>query len=92
MNQRIARNLEFGKDIVFTFGPYSSIYTELYDPATGQLMVFGGMFLGICCFLLLLLLAGGKGKLRLFFMESFLHVLWTHETRFSSPIRSFCHL
>jgi hypothetical protein len=75
MNQGVARELVFGKDIVFTFGPYSSIYTELYDPATGKLMVFGSLFLGICCFLQLSLLGGEKNNLALLFYGIFLACL-----------------
>jgi len=39
MNQAIAQGLSFGDDIVFTFGPYASVYTQLYHPATVRLMV-----------------------------------------------------
>ena len=60
MNQGVAQGLVFGKDIVFTFGPYASIYTELYHPATDRLMVSGSLFLGLSYALLLLLL--GKGE------------------------------
>ncbi len=60
MNQGVAQGFVFGKDIVFTFGPYASIYTEVYHPATDRLMVCGSLFLGISYFLLLLLL--GKGQ------------------------------
>ena len=60
MNQAIAQHLVFGKDIVFTFGPYASIYTKLYHPATDRLMIWGSLFLGASYFALLLLL--GKGQ------------------------------
>jgi hypothetical protein len=60
MNQGVAQGLAFGKDIVFTFGPYASIYTGVYHPATDRLMVWGSLFLGLSYALLLLLL--GKGR------------------------------
>jgi hypothetical protein len=60
MNQGVAQGLVFGRDIVFTFGPYASIYTELYHPATDRLMVFGSLFLGLSYAFLLVLL--GKGE------------------------------
>jgi hypothetical protein len=60
MNQAVAQHLVFGKDIIFTFGPYASIYTKLYHPATDRLMMWGSLFLGLCYFALLLLL--GKGQ------------------------------
>lgn len=53
MNEAVARHLSFGKDIVFTYGPYSSISTESYDPATNHLMVTGSLFLGVCYALVL---------------------------------------
>jgi hypothetical protein len=59
MNQGVAQGFVFGKDIVFTFGPYASIYTELYHPATDKVMIWGSLFLGLSYALLLLLL--GKG-------------------------------
>jgi hypothetical protein len=60
MNQAVAQRLVFGRDIIFTFGPYASIYTELYHPATDRLMIWGSLFLGLAYFVLLLLL--GKGS------------------------------
>lgn len=56
MNQGVVQGLVFGRDIIFTFGPYASIYTELYHPATDKLMVLGSSFLGLSYALLLLLL------------------------------------
>lgn len=50
MNQAIAQGLVFGKDIVFTFGPYASIYTKTFHPATDHLMVGGGFYLGLSFF------------------------------------------
>lgn len=48
MNQAVAQNLHIGKDIIFTFGPYASIYTRAYHPATDHLMLYGSMFLALC--------------------------------------------
>lgn len=48
MNQAVAQNLKIGKEIIFTFGPYASIYTQSYHPVTDDLMIFGSIFLGIC--------------------------------------------
>lgn len=59
MNQAVAQRLVFGKDIVFTFGPYASIYTMEYHPATYNLMVWASLFLGVCYSLLLLRVARG---------------------------------
>ncbi|WP_230849884.1 hypothetical protein [Ralstonia solanacearum] len=47
MNQAVAQGLVFGRDIIFTFGPYASIYTQSFHPATDHLMVGGSLFLGL---------------------------------------------
>jgi len=60
MNQAVAQKLVFGKEIIFTFGPYASIYTEMYHPATDHLMIWGSLFIGACYALMLILLATGK--------------------------------
>src|SRR5882672_1306548 len=48
MNQAIKQNLSMGREIIFTFGPYASISTRSYHPATDNLMVFGSLLLGLC--------------------------------------------
>lgn len=47
MNEAVAQGMAFGKDIVFTFGPYASIYTKAYHPATDHLMILGSLYLAI---------------------------------------------
>lgn len=47
MNQATSQHLIFGKDIVFTMGPYASIYSKLYHPDTDGLMLFGSLVLGL---------------------------------------------
>ena len=56
MNQATAQGLVFGKDIVFTFGPYNSVYTKSYHPDTDHLMLFGSLVLGIFHVILILAL------------------------------------
>ncbi len=45
MNQAVAQGLVFGRELVFTFGPYSSVYTLRYHPATDLLMLMGSAWL-----------------------------------------------
>ena len=57
LNQAIAQGLSFGKEIIFTLGPYSSIYTKAYHPATDLMMVSGSLYLALSywgCILLLM--------------------------------------
>ena len=60
MNQAVAQNLKFGREIIFNFGPYASIYTGDYNPATNHLMIFGSLFLGLCYSVALLVLSKDK--------------------------------
>lgn len=66
MNKAVATHLAIGKEIIFTFGPYASIYTRLYHPETDALMVFGSLFLGLCYAVALLYLAKDKKNYQLF--------------------------
>lgn len=47
MNEFIAKKLRFGKDIIFTYGPYACIRTEMYHPATDTMMLFGSSYIAI---------------------------------------------
>lgn len=60
LNAAVARHLRFGKQIVFTGGPYASIYTRSFHPSTDHLMIFGSFILGLCYAFALLYLAGPK--------------------------------
>jgi hypothetical protein len=57
LNQAMAQNLVFGRDVVFTFGPYAAIYTGQFNPATDHLALMGGACVGLCFCLALLSLA-----------------------------------
>jgi hypothetical protein len=59
MNQAIAQGLVFGRDIIFTVGPYASVYTTVFHPATDGLMMLGSGCLGICSAVALLWLTRG---------------------------------
>ncbi|MBS1212494.1 MAG: hypothetical protein H6R26_1111, partial [Proteobacteria bacterium] len=39
MNEAVARGMAIGTEIIFTFGPYASVYTRQYHPGTDHLMV-----------------------------------------------------
>jgi len=48
MNQAVANRIPFGKAFVFTFGPYASIQSNMYHPATDHLMILGSLYLALC--------------------------------------------
>lgn len=56
INEAKEQGMVFGKDIIFPFGPYGSVYTRSYHPATDQLMVSSGFFLAACLSVLILFL------------------------------------
>jgi hypothetical protein len=72
MNEAVARRLRFGKEIIFTFGPYASIYTRFFHPATDRLMVFGGLLIGLSYVIALLYLARNRKPYLLFILMLFL--------------------
>lgn len=41
INQAVAQGLVFGREVVFTFGPYAAIYTHVFHPATDTLALAG---------------------------------------------------
>jgi hypothetical protein len=57
MNQATAQGLSFGKELIFTFGPYASIYTKMYHPSLDFLMLGGSLYLALSywlCFVVLI--------------------------------------
>lgn len=47
LNVAVERGLVFGRDLVFTFGPYGAAYTQLYHPATDTMMLISTTLLGM---------------------------------------------
>ena len=45
LNQAMVQGLHFGPDINFTFGPYASVYTLAYGPATDTLVLIASALL-----------------------------------------------
>jgi hypothetical protein len=41
MNIATARHLVFGRDIIFTYGPYAAVVSRAYDPAVRGLIILG---------------------------------------------------
>jgi hypothetical protein len=47
LNEAVAHHLVFGRDLIFTFGPFGAAYTGLYHPATDAIMLLGSAFIAI---------------------------------------------
>jgi len=59
MNEAVADHLVIGRDVISTYGPYASVYTQQYHPATDTLMVLSSIFLGLSFALGAVCLASG---------------------------------
>jgi len=59
MNQAVTQGLSFGEEIIFTLGPYSSIYTKNYHPATDFMMVGGSLYLALSYWACIILVMKG---------------------------------
>ncbi|WER45179.1 hypothetical protein CupriaWKF_12800 [Cupriavidus sp. WKF15] len=47
VNEAIATGMVFGRDIIFTFGPYGSVYTHVFHPATEAMMLGGSALVAL---------------------------------------------
>jgi hypothetical protein len=47
LNHALAEGRVFGRDILFTFGPYSNVFSMAYHPATDGLMMFASAYLAV---------------------------------------------
>lgn len=79
MNEAVARHLSFGTEVIFTYGPYASIGTRTYSPATDLRMMLGSIQLGASYLLALKFLASGKRRLLIIALLLFLAVLGSTE-------------
>ena len=48
MSVALAQNMKIGREIVFSFGPYSQIYTRYYHPQTDTLVMMASVALAAC--------------------------------------------
>jgi hypothetical protein len=63
MNEAVARHMSFGRQVMFTYGPYASILTRTYSPTTDTRMMVGSAFLGLSYATALLFMQRGRRKL-----------------------------
>jgi hypothetical protein len=47
LNEAVAHRMVFGRDVVFTLGPYASAYTWMYHPGTDHLMLVADTLIGL---------------------------------------------
>jgi hypothetical protein len=63
INQGVSQGLAFGRDIIFTYGPYTAISTRNFHPATDHLMMVGSIYLAILYLISLLWIARNSPSL-----------------------------
>ena len=63
LNQATSQKLQFGKELIFTFGPYAAIYTKAFHPATNHFEILGSIYLSVLYISVLLLVI--KSEIRL---------------------------
>ncbi|KTD01395.1 transmembrane protein [Fluoribacter gormanii] len=85
LNQAVAQGLAFGKEIIFTLGPYSSLYTKAYHPATDLMMIVGCLYLALTYWgCLLFLMKKNKWYLALIYCVPFLGMIYSRDSLFLS--------
>lgn len=62
LNAAVSNQLSFGRDLIFTFGPLASAYTQQYSPATDTLMLLVSFVLGSAVFIGFAALGSGRAS------------------------------
>lgn len=62
LNRAVAQDMVFGRDIVFTYGPYQSVFTGMFDPQVQWLTMLGGLVLALSLGTALFLVLRGRPR------------------------------
>ncbi len=81
MNVATAQGM-LGKAVIFTYGPYGSIYTQQYFPQTNTMMLLGGAYLAVAIAAGLLCLGGAGWRFAATGFALFLPINFYMDTRF----------
>lgn len=76
MNVATAERLRFGKDIIFTFGPWASVYTNVYHPGTDGLMVGGSLLIAVAMAAGLFAVAAPRRRFLLLLFPLAIGLIW----------------
>jgi hypothetical protein len=85
INVAMAKGLVLGRDVVFTFGPYASLYSTQYSPATDLQMLAGGTLLAAGFAAGLLCLGRGGAMLASMGFALYLPLAWHDAQLFALP-------
>ncbi|MDI1352393.1 MAG: hypothetical protein PSV35_06435 [bacterium] len=85
LNQAVAQGLAFGKELIFTLGPYSAIYTKAYHPATDLMMISGSLYLACSYwFCLIIFTQNSKGRWLIAYSIFLLSLIYAKDSLFFS--------
>jgi|APSaa5957512622_1039677.scaffolds.fasta_scaffold11420_1 hypothetical protein len=84
MNQAVSQGLNFGEDIIFTYGPYASIISKMYHPATDQMMLFGSLLLASGYIIMMIYLSTEISILWIISLGILLPLIWSRDVIFFS--------
>lgn len=84
INQAVAQGSIFGRDIVFTFGPYAALYTQAYHPVTYPWTLTLGLLFGLCYAAMLLMAMRKQGNGWLWLYAGFLFLVDSRDALFFS--------
>jgi len=62
INEAVATHMRIGHDVIFTFGPYSSVYTELYHPVLDHLIILSSLIFALAYLGATLYLIAGRPR------------------------------
>lgn len=79
LHEAMRVGLPFGDRIVFTFGPYASIYTGQYHESTDNLMLVGSAILAVCYAAMMLRVAHLRGVRLGLIVAFFVLILFPHK-------------
>lgn len=74
-NEALALGMQFGRDFIFTSGPYASVYTKLYHPFADLFMILGGSLIAISTWFSSVILSKNTGFFEFLFFVFFLFLL-----------------
>lgn len=76
MNVATVDHLRFGKDIIFTFGPWASVYTNVYHPGTDGLMVGGSLLIAVAMAVGIFKVAAPRRRILLLLFPLVIGLIW----------------
>lgn len=79
VNQAFSQDLVFGREFIFTIGPYGSLYTWQYHPATSILTLTSAIAFTFGWTIALLGLTAGRQHIALFLLSIFLLTTKSHD-------------